>query len=353
MITSIFNNIKITGICAAVSSNWGSVDQYKDDLGKETIEKFKKMTGILGRYDVGINQTTSDFCFASAKKIMQEKNIMPEEIGALILVTQTPDYRTPSTACLMQYRLGIPKNCLAFDINLGCSGFVYGLNVISSLMTTSNIKKALLLVGDTNAKERIGKTEKFITTGNLLFGDAGAAILLEKTDYSCLMKAVMCTDGSGYKALMRPFGAWRHPIGPEKVSSKDIDVFNFTITEVPFLVKNFMSEQKTTIDNYDCLILHQANLYVLKQIVKKLKCPIEKVPISLDEYANTSAASIPITLVKAYGDLKAKQELNVLMCGFGVGLSWGLVSSYINTSDILPIVHTDEYFDDAIEMVDI
>lgn len=348
MINNSFDGIKISAIAAAVPSQYISTDSYKSDLGEDTIKKFQNMTGILGHHLAMDRQTASDLCYAAAVKIIQEKHISLEDIGAIVLVTQNPDYNVPATACVLHYRLGLSKDCIAFDVNLGCSGYVNGINIIASIIANSNIKYALLLAGDTQAKERSKKVK--INTNNsfkLLFGDAGTATLLERYEGAAPIYASMRTDGSGFKAIIRPYNEWRNPDMPEKKIMDDIAVFNFTIAEVPKILKEFMQIHETTPDSYDDLVLHQANQYILKQITKKAGFPPSKMAISLDRYGNTSSASIPLTLVKKYGEYSEDKEIHPLMCGFGIGLSWGVVSASINTADILPVIHYDEYFDDG------
>lgn len=345
---NICNNIKIAAIAATVPSKFISTDSLKPELGEETIEKFKKMTGILGHHSAIHEQTASDLCFAAAEEIIKKRNISREDIGALVFVTQNPDYNSPATACVLHYRLGLSKHCIAFDVNLGCSGYVNGINLAASLMSTSDMKYALLLAGDTCAKERSKKVKLNLDNSfKLLFGDAGTATLLERREEAAPIYASMRTDGSGFKAIIRPYNQWRNPDLPEKKIMDDIAVFNFTIAEVPKILKEFMAERGTTPNDYDDLVLHQANLYILKQIAKRTGFPIEKMPISLDLYGNTSSASIPLTLVKKYGEINDGRTIRPLMCGFGIGLSWGVVSAELNADDILPVIHTDEFFDDG------
>ena len=152
MILSTITGIKISAIVTAVSNQWQDLNDYYPIMGQDGVEKFRKSTGISGKYKAGLKQTTADFTYAAAKKIIEKKQIDPSTIGAIILVTQTPDYAIPATACVMQMRLGLSKECIAFDVNLGCSGLVYGLQIANSIMITSNIEKTLLLVGDTSGK---------------------------------------------------------------------------------------------------------------------------------------------------------------------------------------------------------
>ncbi|WP_279010313.1 3-oxoacyl-ACP synthase III family protein [Synergistes jonesii] len=348
MIANRIKDIKISAVTATVPLQYIPTDSCKPDLGEETIEKFKKMSGILGHYLAVNSQTASDLCFAAAKEIIYKKNIRIEDIGALIFVTQTPDYNVPATSCVLHYRLGLSKDCIAFDVNLGCSGYVNGINILSSIISCSNIKYALLLAGDTQAKEKSRKIKLNVDNSfKLLFGDAGTATLLERCDGAAPIDAVMRTDGSGFRNIIRPYNQWRNPDMPEKKIMDDIAVFNFTIAEVPKILKEFMAEHGTTPNDYDDLVLHQANFYILKQIAKRTGFSIEKMPISLDLYGNTSSASIPLTLVKKYGEINDGRMIRPLMCGFGVGLSWGVVSAEVNVDDILPVIHSDEFFDDG------
>lgn len=351
MIISTIEDVKIEGIAAAVSNTWTSLETFGDEDDIKTIKKFMKKTGVQGRYDADVKQTTSDFCYVAARELLAKKNVDPKEIGVLVFVTQTADYGIPSTACLLQDRLGISKDCLAFDVNLGCSGFTCGINIAASLMKMANTDKALLLAGDTSAKEMSQRRKnKTSHSASWLFGDSGTATLLRKDNNSPKISMISKTDGAGFKAIIAPYGGWRNPDAPPKEHGSrmdDIEVFNFAVEEVPALLKEAMSLDNTTPDDYDCLVLHQANLFILKQIAKRTGFDMEKTILSLDEFANTSSSSVPITMVKAYGELNEDRTLRALMCGFGVGLSWSTVDAFVNVNDILPLIHTDEYFEDG------
>lgn len=345
---SLVEGIKITSIAAAVSNNWQSLEKFKDEEDEKVIDRFIKKTGVRGRYNAGLYQTTSDFCYAAALEILNKKNLDPKEIGAVVFVTQTSDYSVPATACVLQHRLGLSKDCIAFDVNLGCSGYVYGLNIVAGLMKISNINKALLLVGDTSAKEKSQqRSVKKDHSHKMLFGDSGTATLLEKSEDSPALNMMFRSDGSNFRAIINPIGGWRNPDGEPYPLMDDIAVFNFTISEVPLMINEFMEYLQTSPQTYDSIAMHQANLYILKQVAKKTNFPMEKVLISMDEFANTSSSSVPITLVKEYGNMKESRKVHTLLCGFGVGLSWGIADVYLNTEDILPLVHTDSYFEDG------
>ena len=179
----------------------------------------------------------------------------------MIYVTQTSDYRIPATACVLQHRLSLSEDLIAFDINLGCSGFVYGLYVISSILQTSSMKYALLLAGDTSAREFSTKEKtKNSHSGSLLFGDAGTATLLAKEDSEDLIFSLN-TDGNQYKAIFAPFGFWRNPDPPANMGNSslmdEIGVFNFATGKVPDQINEYMNRTETTPENYDCLVLHQ------------------------------------------------------------------------------------------------
>lgn len=356
MIKSNITQIKIAGISAAVSTKWTSLAELATTEETALVEKFIKKTGVTGRYNAGLHQTTSDFCYAAAKRLLAEKQINLKDIGVLVFVTQSADYKIPATACLLQSRLGLSKDCMAFDVNLGCSGFTYGINIVASLLKTSNAKKALLLAGDTAAKERSHKLKTKVShSAGMLFGDCGTATLLEISDNCEPIRMISKTDGEGFKAIIAPYGWWRNPDAPtpEQFGTSvmdDIAVFNFAVNEAPALIKDTMALSTFTPNDYDCLVLHQANLFILKQIAKRTGFAMEKTLLSLDKFGNTSSASIPVSLVNKYGFADDRKQLHIMSCGFGVGLSWSTVDFYINTNDILPLIQTDDYFDDGYEI---
>jgi 3-oxoacyl-[acyl-carrier-protein] synthase-3 len=354
MAKGCFKRIAIKGIACAVPDKIKTANYWYDIFGQEAVDKFVKMTGVKRVCQSSEEQTASDLAFVAAQALLKQKNIDPQSIGALIFISQCPDYRLPATACVLQYRLSLPEDCICFDVNLGCSGYVNGINIAASLMNASNINRALLLVGDTSSKG-ISHEDK---SSAMLFGDAGGATLLEKDNESeNNIIFHLRTDGSRFKAIIKPAGAYRNRnASRERVVwnvdgnvrsdyetyMNGADVFSFTISEVPKLIKEVMTNENTTVDDYDCFVMHQANLYILKQIAKKIKIPNTKMPVSMDRFGNTSVTSIPLTLADKYGG--EVQKIKALMCGFGVGLSWGVVSTEINTADILPVIHTNDYF---------
>lgn len=352
-----FNNIKISGIAAAVPKNIVKPEDFNDLFGVEEVNKFMEMTGVRETRRTSEHQTCSDLGYTAANELLNKKKINRSEIGVVIFGSHSPDYRRPATAFILQKRLGIPTDAAVFDISLGCSSLVYGIQVVASMMNNSDIQKALLIVGDTAGKS----ANPADRSSAMLFGEAGAAVLLEKTDDAKPIKALMKSDGSGYRYMIVPGGGYRnlnanHDVtqcldgNPRTLHNSFIQgtsVFTFTIFDVPKIIKDFWNVTETTVDDYDCFAFHQANLYILKQIAKKVRIPVEKMPITLNKYGNTSGASPLISMIDTYGDID-NQNIKTLFCGFGIGLSWGVFSAEINSSDILPIIEDDSIFEEGI-----
>lgn len=352
-----YKNIKISGMACAVPKNVIYPDDFKTMFGNEEVEKFKEMTGIKSARRTSEYQTASDLAYTAAEKLLQTKKINKEEIGALVFGTTSGDYRRPGSAFIIQKRLGLSTECAVFDINLGCSAMVYGLQVVASMMNNSDINRAILVVGDTAGKTVYPKDK----ASAMLIGEASIAILLEKCENCEPISSILRSDGNGYRYLIVPAGGYRNLHAPtEPMMCKDgvertlyssfmqgTSVFTFTIFDVPRIIKDFLKVTETTIEDYDCFAFHQANHLILKQIAKKLKIPEEKMPITLTTYGNTSGASPIVTLCDSFGAVE-NQEIKVMLCAFGVGLSWGISSITVNTSDILPIIEDETVFEEGI-----
>lgn len=357
----LLENIAIKGITCAVPENVVSTYSFYDKFGREYVDSFIATTGVKESHRTLEEQTASDLCFVAAEKLIEAKKIDKESIGLMVFVSQTPDYRLPATACVLHKRLGLEKSCIAFDVNLGCSGYVYGISIVGSMMNSLNIDYALLLNGDTCTKTNSPEDK----SEYMLFGDAGAATLLCREEGSKISGELM-TDGEGFKAIIMPSGAYRNRQGSHERTMwgdgnirsdydgyiNGTDVFSFTISQVPRMINRVMKAEDSTPDNYDALILHQANQMIHKQISKKTKFSMDKIPISIDRFGNTSSVSIPLTLCDAYGsncpeDEATKDEndrIKLLMCGYGIGLSWGAISTQIDKKDILPLIETSDYY---------
>lgn len=352
-----FNNIKITGVACAVPKTKVRASEYYNIFGQDNVDKFVKMTGVEEIRKTGLHQTASDLGYAAAAEVLCQKGVRREDIKALIFASHSTDYRRPATACVLHKRLGLSKDCATFDVGLGCAAFVYSVQIIASLMTSSDIDKGLLIVGETMSK-LVYPEDK---TSAMLFGDAGAAILFEKVSNSRL-SGILCSDGEGYKSIIIPAGGFRN-LNPSEEPMLFSDgnkrtlyntwmdgskVFEFTIRDVPQTIKKYMEQENTSPDSYDYFIMHQANQYIHKQLQKRLKISADRMPLSLDRYGNTSAAAIPLTLCDAFGTEECEDEYQMLMSGFGVGLTWGVMGTNINCSDVYPIVETEECFMEGI-----
>ncbi len=354
-----YKNIRVAGVACAVPKNEVKSDSYKPVFGDEEVEKFKAMTGVKASHRTLEHQTCSDLGYRAAKELLEHKGVKPEEIGALLFSSHSPDYRRPSTAFVLQYRLGIPEEAVCYDISLGCSSLVVGMQTMASILTTGNMKYGLLFVGDTAGKS-VNPNDR---SSAMLFGEAGAVMLMEKTDdEGDQVKALIRSDGSGYKYMIIPGGGYRNLHASEEVQMcadgnerslmnsfiQGASVFTFTIFDVPRLIKDFWAQTGTAPDDYDCFAFHQANLYILKQIAKKTKIPFERMPITLDRYGNTSGASAIVSLCDTYGTAGEDKTVRVMACGFGIGISLGATSFDINTHDILPIMEDDSIFTEGL-----
>jgi 3-oxoacyl-[acyl-carrier-protein] synthase-3 len=344
MAYSKLHNVSIKGVSACVPRH---IVENKDYAFFEEgeAEKFIETTGIERRRIVENGVCTSDLCFAAAEKLIEELAWDKSEIEVLIFVSHTADYKLPATACILQDRLKLPISCMSFDITLGCSGYIHGLNVISSLLSVGNAKKGLLLVGNTQSLYASYEDKSAYP----LFADAGTATALEFNPDADEMFFHFSTDGSGYQAIIVPDGGCRNPVNQDSFKMIDfgdgirrsplhealdgMEVFSFGIRRAPETVNQLMANYNLTDDNIDYYLFHQANKFMNERIRKKLKIAIEKTPYNIDNYGNTSCATIPLLMVTNLQNELKNQKLNLLLCGFGVGLSWG--SAYISTEKIV------------------
>ena len=336
-------NVRISGLSACVPKQIDENSSFPlfDDVA---CKNFVATTGIERKRRSASDVCTSDLCIAAAEKLIADLNWRKEDISFLIFVSQTADYVLPATSPIMQDRLGLSLDCYTLDISLGCSGWVYGMSVITALISAFKKGKGLLLMGDTPSKA-CSMTDK---SAYSLFGDAGTATALEYAANAEPLLFGLNSDGSGYKAIIINDGGYRNPVTPaslepvvreEGIESNNLqlildgmDVFAFGIKRVPESVNRLIEAFQLDKNLIDCFIFHQANLFMNEQIRKKLKLPAEKVPYSLKDFGNTSSASIPLTMVTQLKNQLETKVLNHIACGFGVGLSWGSV--YFNTDKI-------------------
>lgn len=347
-----FSNVKFAGVAAAVPK---IVKEIKDlsFFSPGEADKVIALTHIERSRMVPKGMCCSDLCYEAAEQLIERLQWNKQDIGALIYVSLSRDYLTPHTSALLQDKLGLSKECYAIDVPLACSGYVYGLSVIAGLMQNGGIKKGLLLVGETTSQLQ-SPLDKTIWP---LHGDGGTATALEFNEGASPMLFHFATDGSRGDAIINLDGGMRHPITEESMRMIEVEpgiirnrtqsvldgmnVFGFSIKEPPASIKSLTEHYDFSLDDIDYLILHQANKYMDDKIGKKLKVPADKIPFSLMQYGNTSSASIPITMVVGIGEKLSLEDADVVICGFGSGLSWG--SAYIKLNHIicLPLIELD------------
>ncbi len=339
-------NVKISGISVCVPKKIDLVANYSG-FTLEEAEKFSKSTGVYQRRVSNQDQCTSDLCIYAADKLIEDLGWRKQDIDCLIFVTQTPDYLIPATSCLIQDRLGFSENIYALDISLGCSGWVYGLSVIASLLSNGMMKKGLLLAGDT-ALRGVSKEDK---SAYPLFGDAGTVTAVEYNKDEHGFDFHFGCDGSGFEAIIVRDGGYRNMFNEDSLVMHNegdgivrnrmqtvldgMEVFSFGITKAPESVTKLVNKFNLEIEKIDYFVFHQANLYMNEIIRKKLGIPPEKVPYCLDEYGNTSSASIPLTICSR---IRPSVDDEFIACGFGVGLSWGSVYFQTNNLVLSPIM---------------
>lgn len=329
-----FEGVGITAMSAAVPKRVVINREYTEVFTKEEADEIVDKTGIEQRRFADENTCSSDLCCAAAEKLIADNNINKEDIDLLVFISQTPDYRMPATSVTLQHRLGLSNKTIAFDINLGCSAFLYGLSVVYGLMERSDLKKALLLDGETRSKVYSPRDRR----SAFLFGDGGVAALIERNAKFGKSTFSLNSDGSRADLIMIPAGGYRKMSSAETVVEKVVDefgnmrseeqgymrggdVFNFVIREIPRDIKNTLALTEKTVDDFDYVVFHQANNFINSYIAKKMKLNTEKIPSTIAKFGNTSSVSVPLTIVSELkGKLDGKKEL--LISAFGVGMTW-------------------------------
>ena len=323
---------------------------YNRDLGYlipvDEIQKTINSIGVHERRIADADVCASDLAYKAALKLMEDNSIDPASIDVLLFMSQTPDYRIPATAPLLQDRLGLSMDTLAMDLSLGCSGFVYALSTAFAYASLPDIKRVLLLDGETFSKI-VNKKDKVDWP---LYGDAATATLVEKGNFG-ESTFILRSDGSGRDAVIIRDGM-RNPITTESLIEKKnengdihnglevymdgMDVFNFAMKRVPKTIKEMADFSGTPLDAVNWLVFHQANRFMTDFFVKKLKFDPDKVPYCIDRFGNTSSTSVPLTIVSELHD-KLKDGDLVMMAGFGAGLSWGVANLKMNGCRITPV----------------
>ncbi len=310
------------------------------ELAKEfsdwTAEKILAKTGIRERRIAADDECASDLAVESSNQLLDSGVCNRSDIDYLLYCTQSPDYFLPTTACLIQHRLGLKQSCGAMDFNLGCSGYVYGLGLAKGLLESGQASQLLLITADTYSKY-IHPRDKSVRT---LFGDGASATLISAigSDSPAIGPFVYGTDGSGANNLIVPTGGLRKAsvsdaalVPDESGNARTInnlymngaEIFNFTLRVVPETVSKILAQAELNMDDVDLFVLHQANKFLLDHLRKKLKVPAERFWVAMEDVGNTVSCSIPIALKRALDAGKIRAGHRIMLVGFGVGYSWG------------------------------
>lgn len=306
-------------------------EQLVEEFPEWSVDKIAKKVGINERHVAAEDETAGDLAFKAAEKLIAENNIDKESIDFVLLCTQSPDYFLPSTSCIIQSRLGLPTNCGAFDFNLGCSGYEYGLAVAKSLLISGVAKNVLLLTAETYNKHIHPKDK-----GNrTIFGDGASASLISDEGFAKIGEFVLGTDGSGYDRLIHKTGGLRHyqplndfhedengaPLSSDHLFMDGKAIFDFTSDIVPPMIDETLKKNNLTAEDVDLYVFHQANKYMINYLRKLMEIDKDKFYVFMETVGNTVSSTIPIALCEAQKE--GRLHGNVVLAGFGVGLSYG------------------------------
>lgn len=348
MAKSNMQGVCVRGVVTCVPAKEKCIDDETDLFGGnlKQIARLKKTIGLDRRRVVEDGTTALDLCATAATHLFDSMNVEASSIDGMIFVTQTADYPQPCNAAVLHGRLGLSKNCAAMDVNLGCSGYVYGLWLAHMMLSSGGCKRVLLLAGDTLSRQ-VNPRDRSVAP---LFGDGGTATLLEKNPEAKGAWFSLETDGQGHQALMVPAGGARQPRSEatglestdeegnvrcqENLFMDGAEVFNFSIQVEPRAVREIVDYAGVSFEEIDHFVFHQANKYILSNIAKRLDLDPAKVPMeTVGRYGNQSSASIPCAICGELSELlNAVDPKLVLLSGFGVGLSWA--SAILNLAEI-------------------
>ncbi len=310
----LIHNLKLSGISSCVPKNTIHMSDFYDLFGEKEVNRIALSTGI-GSVRIaltGIN--TSDMCVQASNNLINTLGIDRSEIDGLVFVSQTPDFIMPATSCILQGRLGLKTDIVAFDINYGCSGYIYGLLQSALLVSSGCCNKVLLCVGDTISKHLDPNDHK----SRLVFGDGVASCLIESGNSTFTFD--IKTDGTRYQELIIPksnnLDGYLHMNGSA--------IMEFALSEVKGVVDSVLQEQNKSLNDISAVVLHQANAFMLNYLRKKLNVNKDIFPVEMGQYGNTGPASIPLAMCSKYSN-NYNQLNNAVFAGFGVGLSWGAV----------------------------
>ncbi len=347
------NGICIKGISSCIPKNQLDLKDLSKQFGELEVERIIKSTGIEKIRIADEGTCASDLCASAANYLMSETHLNPNEIDGLIFVSETPDYIIPATSVILQHKLGLPTSSVVFDINYGCSGYIYGLYLASLLVSSKSCKNVLLLVGDV-ITPFVNKLDRSL---RMILGDAGSASIISEGDEKFSFH--IYSDGSGFQALMIPAGSARLPKNDktsvpierengnyrsdEDILMNGLDVFNFAIKEAPKSILEVLNQHGWNKDDVQLYGLHQPNFLIIDFIRKKLKLQFDVIPVAMHDTGNTGPASIPLMLTLEHNNLKEQNRLEkVILCGFGIGLSCASVALSLQSTKITnPIIYEE------------
>lgn len=318
-------------------------------LDRAVLERTAQTIGLRHRQVAAPGITALDLCADAAERLLAASRVERATIDAVIFVTQTPDHPQPNNASLLHGRLKLPTSTAAFDLSLGCSGWVYGLQQAALLCAHGGAQRVLLCAGDTLSH----LTHPLDRSADPLFGDAGSAALIEKFPAGAPWHFELGADGAGANAIIVPHGGARFPLSQHSLTEiPDLDgnirhaanlamqggeVFNFSLRQAPPAVAAVMRQAQYTVEATDGLVLHQANRFVVTSVGRKCGFPDAKIPCGVVErFGNQSSASIPCALIEAYRERLSKESLRLVLCGFGVGWSWGAFAGELGPLTVVP-----------------
>ncbi len=335
MATLSTTRVKIAGLAACVPRRIEENIDLPIFASREEAEKTIASTGIERRRVCNDGVTASDLAEKAVVRLLADLGWSAESVDCLFFVSMTRDYLAPQTACILQGRLGLREDCFVMDLPLGCSGWVYGMSVATSMMQTGQFRKGLLICAETNTKNRSPKDRSV----RPLFGDAATVTALEyDAAWDKPMNFVFGVDGKGWEAVHMKFGGMRHPTTVEALQEVEVepgivrkgtdmvvngmDVFSFAIRRPPASLKELISACSIDLESVDYLLLHQANKFIDEKIRRSLKLPPEKVPYCIRDFGNVTNASIGLVMVVQLAERLRGGMCHCLACGFGVGLAW-------------------------------
>lgn len=334
---------RVAGVVSCIPGNAIANDGFVQRFGEGAVGDVVKMIGVTNRHQVAGTESTGDLCREAGRVLLERLGWSADSVDGLIFVSQTPDYRLPATACALQHDLGIPAGIFAFDVNLGCSGYPYALWLAATIIQSGAAKRVLVAVGDTIS--RVVDPADRATA--MLFGDAGTMTAVEHDSDAPPATFILGSDGIGVTNLIIPEGGFKSydASGDKRMDGKNPaclfmdggEIFNFTLRSVPPLV-NRLVELTEADGPHDFYLMHQANRFMVNHLRKKSKLPEERVPINIQDFGNTSSASIPLLMTTAISEELKAGATKLAMFGFGVGYSWAAASLTVGPLAVAEVI---------------